>query len=334
MILPQCPTPPGTQTLVPVLIKATRNPADAAKVFSRPDVNCACASVLKLMRTGSFRSQSTIIDCILSSLDVDMPCHVKPINQPPPHTVRARGSKTWSLLNQVRGPTISGTLLLLAGDDGMPLLHAALDLCAERERADSSSAGKPEVLVKEQKSFAQNCCEDPYDCEEPAVREAALKLLARICAILLLPLGQPELVLEQAAAARLAAACCSVRVVKAVLQAMQVGNATVVSSASQALSGLLKILSGSNPPESARLSGPEGSPWERGEAAELVRRFIRRHLPLALDDFVVSPQGIEGPQGERHHDTEALCSAGSVEDGDDCVEEEEAEDSYENGGGK
>ena len=134
-----------------------------------------------------------------------------------------------------------GALAVLADDDGMPVLTAAINLCAEQTRptrdgerpasaavrSGPATDGIPAVLrtgwapgaapplepgpagdalptlsddewddapldelpddaapgAADAPGAAPGaCCDDPFDCEEPAVREAALHLLARLAA--------------------------------------------------------------------------------------------------------------------------------------------------------
>ena len=119
------------------------------------------------------------------------------------------------------------------------------------------------------------CCDDPFDCEEPAVREAALHLLSCLAARVALPgassareggggageerEGEGGGGGEAARAARLVELCGAAHVVRAVLQGMRASSASVSDASSRALAAVLVL------------------PLPAGSLRQ-VQRFMARHL--------------------------------------------------------
>jgi hypothetical protein len=152
--------------------------ASPQAIFTQPLHHRPCERLIKILHEGSFRSQSTVLDVINSAIEFE--------------EQRERPATTQSSACEDAG---GAALHFLSGDTDMPVLTAALRLCSEQQRDDpdptsetaaaaaavagDAAGGGPEPAMA---YVQQNCCEDPYDCEEPAVREAALRLLARLCA--------------------------------------------------------------------------------------------------------------------------------------------------------
>jgi hypothetical protein len=135
-------------------------------IITLPSQHCPCECLLKILQSGTFRSQSTVLDAIDSAIEIQ-------------GRVCFEDSETGESgqVCLMMGPV----LLQLSSEAGSHVLTAALQLCSEQQREAGDSA--PPAAEKASEPFIQQvCCEDPYDCEEPAVREAALRLFARLCA--------------------------------------------------------------------------------------------------------------------------------------------------------
>jgi hypothetical protein len=121
--------------------------------------------------------------------------------------------------------------------DGMKLKGKEGEEEEEKEEEEEEVAPPRRILVR------QNCCEDPFDCEEPAVREAALGLvssmaervcIARRCAE---PGGEDACPLSSTLLPILGGG----EVLRDVLEAMQVSSISVSRAAGRALSKLLLV---------------------------------------------------------------------------------------------
>lgn len=163
-------------------------------MLSRPDQHAACAQLVQCLQSGSFRTQSAVLEFLASSIG-------RPLS--------AGDGEGQGPGDQLQ-PEIPEALSLLVADEGMPVLSAALSLCREQpDAADGKSAstagnawrdgGLGEWVKGTAQSdlsspsraawgeepredanayVQQKCCDDPADCEEPAVRERALRLLS------------------------------------------------------------------------------------------------------------------------------------------------------------
>jgi hypothetical protein len=131
--------------------------------------NQASSMLISCLRSGAFRSQSAILDFLRKS------CCSVPMNGEKHQGQHAMNNEG----DQGRG------LIVMAEDEGLAVLHAALKLCREqpavRDGADDGVERKRAAPERQRVFVQQNCCEDPFDCEEPAVRFTptySLRLLA------------------------------------------------------------------------------------------------------------------------------------------------------------
>lgn len=155
---------------------------DPCRLVTRPRENKGARLMVECLAGGAFRSQSAVLDYLKEA-------------------AAAEG-----------GEVVLG---MMAGDDDMPVLRAALRLCREQEQVRGEEEGLPAAVALEEEVSAggeddgggeeedndgddhdhekdgagreeeeeeenekapprrvlvrQNCCEDPFDCEEPAV---------------------------------------------------------------------------------------------------------------------------------------------------------------------
>jgi hypothetical protein len=277
------------------------------QVLTRPDQNEECAMLVQCLQSGSFRTQSAVLEFLAACIG-----HLlSPGEYGDPHAVPAL-------------PQIPQALHLLVSDEGRPILSAALALCREQpiatargkasnaQRAicpvasapgdpapacswgfqkESTSKWEPSVIVP------QRCCENPTDCEEPAVRERALRFLACLATRASSPSAAPParppsscspsagVSVEEgfhgggadsesqgpaasAEAHELWGLCTSQSIIKDVLAAFTVNSAMVAAAAGEALGKLLML---HLPPDGWRL----------------CRKFVAQHLktlgPLLAD---------------------------------------------------
>ena len=217
---------------------------DGRRLVTRP--NRGCELMLECLGTGAFRSQSAVLDFLRAAC-----------SSPSSHSSKCAPASSSPGIDKGGLPESQGVLEMMVEDDGMAVLTAALALCREQEEDRESKEAKNVAMaelakeVAEQEARAQidhsdddsvykeekddrdgaasvdqssvlvrqNCCEDPFDCEEPAVREAALSLLAciaqRIC-------DARRLGREQELVERLLPVVGGAGVLRDVLEAMQV----------------------------------------------------------------------------------------------------------------
>ena len=276
------------------------------QVLTRPDQHRECAMLAQCLQGGTFRSQSAVLEFLAA-------CIGHPLSPG-----EYGGSQAAPAL-----PHIPQALRLLVSDEGRPILSAALALCREQPKAaalDQASSGSAQVVwqdgglgewVKQgtgriastpgdlgadwgvrgddASAFVQQkCCDDPTDCEEPAVRERALRFLACLATRASPPSAVPPAGASSATegirgsggdgtsqgatagaeAHELWAVCTAQGIIKDVLAAFTVSSAMVAAAAGEALGRLLMI----DPP-------PDG--WR------LCRKFVAKHLrtlgPLLAD---------------------------------------------------
>jgi len=259
--------------------------------------------LVQCLQSGSFRTQSAVLEFLAACIG-----HLlSPGEYGDPHAAPAL-------------PQIPQALHLLVSDDGRPILSAALALCREqpiaaaRDKASNaqraicpvaSAPGDPapacswgfqresSTTTKWEPSaiVPQRCCEDPTDCEEPAVRERALRFLACLATRASSPSATPPArppsscspseglhgggadsesqgPAASTEAHELWGLCTSQSIIKDVLAAFTVNSAMVAAAAGEALGKLLML---HLPPDGWRL----------------CRKFVAKHLqtlgPLLAD---------------------------------------------------
>lgn len=140
--------------------------------------------LVQCLQGGSFRTQSAVLEFLANSIG---------------QALSVSDEHTGTLEGQLY-PRIPEALQLLVMDEGMPVLSAALALCREQPKAqgdDDSTAPETAWEASEKGDWVkasaptskgavsgasaawgsgggdafvqQKCCEDPTDCEEPAV---------------------------------------------------------------------------------------------------------------------------------------------------------------------
>jgi hypothetical protein len=153
---------------------------------------------VQCLQDGSFRTQSAVLEFLANAIGHSL-------SASPESDDVCRGHEHMQ-------PRIPRALSLLVADEGMPVLSAALALCREQPSAgggkssaafegaqkdggrgewaralatpgngSSRGAGGGDARTARDDANAyvqQKCCDDPADCEEPAVRERALRLLS------------------------------------------------------------------------------------------------------------------------------------------------------------
>ncbi|EKX45954.1 hypothetical protein GUITHDRAFT_138448 [Guillardia theta CCMP2712] len=197
------PVPDGAWYAATASMVVSQARAEPSKFLTDPSNHRACYLMIAGLRSGLFRTQSTLLDCVASLLDA---------------------------------PDLD-VLEILAADAETPLAHAALALCEEQEPAVGSQQASTELardggesreeereeeregegeeegeedspareaeegvaghgraprtededVAAAQRHVNQMCCENPMDCEEPTVREAAFNLLAKLSTYMLRP---------------------------------------------------------------------------------------------------------------------------------------------------
>jgi hypothetical protein len=131
--------------------------------------NDACTMMISCLQSGAFRSQSAVLDYLRKSSSSSTEHAEKKKSQ-------KLGSPPAGGLTREFGCGLS----TMVEDEGLLVLKAALRLCREqpeiREGADNDASrtrgsGGTADRGRQGAAFVQqNCCEDPFDCEEPAVR--------------------------------------------------------------------------------------------------------------------------------------------------------------------
>jgi len=156
------------------------------QVFTQPDQHVECMQLVECLRSGSFRTQSAVLEFLANSIG---------------HSLSVGDEHDEGQLR----PRILQALNLLVTDASVPVLSAALDLCREQPKVagdEQASSGAGSVwkdggqgewvrsttvttgsAVRANASVhdswgggegntafvQQKCCDDPTDCEEPAV---------------------------------------------------------------------------------------------------------------------------------------------------------------------
>ena len=135
-----------------------------AAILTSPTRHRPCERFMKILCEGTFRSQSTVLDALNSAIEME-----------------EFGFRKWHIQDLQKTNDTGTVLSHLSSEAGLPALSAALCLCGDQQR--DNDAAPPIATANAPAAFIQQqCCEDPYDCEEPAVREAALHLVALLCA--------------------------------------------------------------------------------------------------------------------------------------------------------
>ena len=216
-----------------------------AEMLTEPAKNGDCANLMRCLQEGTFRTQSVVLELLANAIG-----HPSPVTS-------GKGAGG-SAEPENASAAIPAALHLLASDESMPVLSAALALCHEQARtsadkgADACTPCPPHdgagvadgwrerregrVANAFARTFVpQRCCEDPTDCEEPAVRERALHLLACLAVRARAEDRGTEV------GRKLRLLCTSHAILKDVLLAFRVNSAMVSAAAGEALSKVLLL---------------------------------------------------------------------------------------------